>query len=431
VNDPDLRADLLAARDARAEQVQSALARNPGPVLMISANVPGPEKFRPGLARMLQAALDSLHAAIGLELQVSRRDRCGPFHLAASAAAPAAAKRAAMAIEVGPSGRLLDLDVYAPDGVQVDRALLGLPPRPCLVCAEPAQECIRLGRHTPEELMERVDALLRPWLPSPRPLPPESLAANLSLGALRELELTPKPGLVDLRDSGSHPDLSLSRMRASVALLPRYFETILRYSREEMPLPAFVQAGIEAEQRMTQAIQCNAHKGYIFLAGLALMGAWACGGRPELLPRAIAERAQAFFARFGAQDSHGARIRDQHGLGGIRAEALRGLPAVFEHGWPRYREALETGWDPDHAAFYLMAVLMQRVEDTTAVSRCGLGGLERLRRDGAALQRLLERGHDPEPMLAGLNQEYRAAGLTMGGVADCMALTFALEETAQ
>jgi hypothetical protein len=34
-------------------------------------------------------------------------------------------------------------------------------------------------------------------------------------------------------------------------------------------------------------------------------------------------------------------------------------------------------------------------------------------------------------MLAGLNQEYRAAGLTMGGVADCMALTFALEETAQ
>jgi triphosphoribosyl-dephospho-CoA synthase len=424
VNDPELRADLLAARDARAEQVQSALARNPGPVLMISANVPGPEKFRPGLARMLQAALDSLHAAIGLELQVSRRDRCGPFHLAASAAAPAAAKRAAMAIEAGPSGRLLDLDVYAPDGVQVDRALLGLPPRPCLVCAEPARECIRLGRHSPEEIMERVDALLRPWLPPARPVAPERLAAGLTLGALRELELTPKPGLVDLRDSGSHPDLSLASMRASAELLPSYYEDLLRCARERRPLADSVQAGVEAEQRMTRAIRANAHKGYIFLSGLALMA--AAGGRE--LPGAIAETAAECFAHFGAAGSHGALIRDRHGLGGIRAEALSGLPAVFQHGWPRYREVLEAGWAPDRAGFYLMAVLMQRVEDTTAVSRCGLEGLERVRRDGAALQRLLERGLDPEPMLAGLNREYVASGLTMGGVADCMALTFALED---
>jgi len=134
-----------------------------------------------------------------------------------------------------------------------------------------------------------------------------------------------------------------------------------------------------------------------------------------------------FFAHFGAAGSHGAHIRDRHGLGGIRSEALNGLPAVFRHGRPRYREVLEAGWTPDRAAFYLMAVLMQRVEDTTAVSRCGLEGLERVRRDGARLQRLLERGRDPEPMLAGLNREYVASGLTMGGVADCMALTFALD----
>ena len=73
---------------------------------------------------------------------------------------------------------------------------------------------------------------------------------------------------------------------------------------------------------------------------------------------------------------------------------------------------------------------MQRVEDSTAVSRCGLEGLARLKRDGAALQRLLERQQDPEPWLAALNQDYRESGLTMGGVADCMALTFALEATA-
>ncbi|MDR3669813.1 MAG: triphosphoribosyl-dephospho-CoA synthase [Holophaga sp.] len=429
MNDPELRADLLAARDSRAELVRSALGRAPGPVLMISANLPGPDKFRPGTARLLGGALEQLRQTIGLERLESASDRLGLFHLAGTAAAPQAAKRAALAIEsASPSGRLLDLDVYGPDGVQLDRSALGLPPRPCLVCAEPARDCIRLGRHDPGELEARVEAMLRPWRPEPGPLVPERLAANLTLGALRELELTPKPGLVDRRDSGSHPDLSLAAMHTSVALLPRYFLAILRCASEQRPLADFVQAGVEAEQRMNLAIQANAHKGYIFLAGLALMAAARPGGAGRM-PEAVAATARAFFAQFGATGSHGARVRDRFGLGGIRAEAMDGLPAVFQHGWPRYREALEAGWDPARAGFYLMALLMQRVEDTTAVSRCGLEGLERLRRDGLRLQRELELGLDPEPMLAGLNQDYRRLGLTMGGVADCMALTFALEET--
>jgi triphosphoribosyl-dephospho-CoA synthase len=73
---------------------------------------------------------------------------------------------------------------------------------------------------------------------------------------------------------------------------------------------------------------------------------------------------------------------------------------------------------------------MQQVEDTTAIHRCGLEGLSRLRRDGARLQKLLEQQQEPKPMLAALNEEYCAAGLTMGGVADCMALTFALQDAA-
>jgi triphosphoribosyl-dephospho-CoA synthase len=160
------------------------------------------------------------------------------------------------------------------------------------------------------------------------------------------------------------------------------------------------------------------------------MAACACGGRADLLRQKISEIANRFFAQFASPDSHGARIRNRNGLGGVRAEAEQGLPSVFEHGWPRYREALEAGWNPDHAGFYLMAVLMQCVEDTTAIHRCGLEGVSRLRRDGARLQKLLEQQQEPGPMLAALNQEYRSLGLTMGGVADCMALTFALHETA-
>jgi len=419
MNEQELRADLLEARDGRQRSLRRGLGRT---VLMLAANLPGADKHRPGVARMLRAALEALDRAIGLELLESRSDRLGLFHLAASSAAPAAAKAAALALEAAsPSGRLLDLDVYRPDGGQLDRAGLGLPPRGCLLCPAPAAECIRLRRHTGPELGGRVAELLRPWLPPAMHMAPEALARGLVLGARRELELTPKPGLVDLRDSGSHPDLPLAAMRVSVDLLPRYFEAILRCCRERRPLADFVQAGIDAEDRMTRAIRANAHKGYIFLSGLLLMAADRCQGRAELLPGTVADLARECFANAPAG-------RDHLGLGGVRAEAMAGLPAVFEHGWPRYREALDAGGPEDHAGFQLMATLMQRVEDTTAVSRCGLDGLARLRRDGAGLQRLLERGDAPEPRLAELNEEYRRLGLTMGGVADCLALTFALRE---
>ena len=416
MNERELRADLLEARDGRQRSLRRGLGRT---VLMLGANLPGPDKHRPGVARMLRAALEALDQAIGLELLESRSDRLGLFHLAATSAAPAEAKAAALALEAAsPSGRLLDLDVYAPEGGQLDRAGLGLPARTCLLCPAPARECIRLGRHA-GELGTRVEALLEPWLPPALPVRPEALARGLVLGARRELELTPKPGLVDLRDSGSHPDLPLAAMRVSVDLLPRYFEAILRCCRERRPLADFVQAGIEAEERMTRAIHSNAHKGYIFLSGLLLMAADRCQGRMELLPGTVAD-----LARECCQGAPAAR--DHLGLGGVRAEAMAGLPAVFKHGWPRYREALDAGRSEDHAGFQLMAILMQRVEDTTAVSRCGLDGLARLRRDGAGLQRLLERGEAPEPRLAELNEDYRRLGLTMGGVADCLALTFAL-----
>ncbi len=431
----NLRQGLLEARDGRQGKLQRAMEESPsGPatsILMISSNIPGGDKHRPGLSRMLAGACHSLRQTLDLEMLFAGRDLLGPFHLASTRLPPLDAKRASLILETaGPAGRLLDIDVYGRDGAQVDRATLGLPPRACLVCLEPAGECIRLQRHGEPELLARVDSLLQPFLPFAPRLLPEPFARQLAEGAHAELELTPKPGLVDRADSGSHQDLSFEGMRTSADLLPFYFSDILRCFREGRPLEDFVQAGREAEARMTRAIHSNAHKGYIFISGLALMAACESGGQVPLLRSAISATARRFFAHVESRPSHGAEIRTRLGLGGIRAEAEAGLPAIFEHGWPRYREALEAGWGLDHAGFYLMAILMQRVEDTTAIRRCGLEGLSRLRRDGERLQRFLEKGQAPESMLAALNEEYRRLGLTMGGVADCMALTFALEGAA-
>jgi triphosphoribosyl-dephospho-CoA synthase len=304
---------------------------------------------------------------------------------------------------------------------------LGLPQRACLLCSEPARECIRAQRHGLAELQARVDALLEDSAKVPERMVPERLAVTLHQGALRELAVTPKPGLVDRRDHGSHPDLSFALMSASAQLLPRYYGDLLQRFQPQGSLAAYVEAGREAEARMFEAIHANGHKGYIFLSGLVLLAACQCQGQLAELRPAIADLAARFFAFLPALDSHGTRLRAQYGLGGIRAEAEAGLPAVFDHGWPAYRAALEAGCPPEGAAFHLLAALMQTVEDSTAVQRCGLEGLARLRRDGQSLQALLLQGQDPEVFLSALNEDYRRANLTMGGVADCMALTFALD----
>jgi len=418
-------AGILEARDGRGRELLRALEGARGCVVMGGANVPGPAKFRSGLQSLLERGWRELAPAAGLRPVLWGVDALGPWFLAVSDRCAREVKAAAAAVEEAfPSGRLLDLDVYGPGGIQVGRADLALPPRACLLCAGSPAACARLGRHATEDLLGRVDALLAEARPRPGAVPAHRLAETLAQGALLELELTPKPGLVDRRDAGSHPDLTFDAMRRSALILPVYHDALLERCGEG--LRACAAEGLEAEARMFLEAGSNAHKGYIFLSGLVLLAAVRCRGRLGDLPGAVAELAAEFFGGTAEGDTHGARARAEHGLGGIRAEALAGLPAVFERGWPAYRAALARGWDVERAAFRALAELMTTVEDTTAVRRGGLEGLARVRRDGESLAAILEAGGDPIPFLGALNRDYVARNLTMGGVADCLALTLAL-----
>jgi triphosphoribosyl-dephospho-CoA synthase len=80
------------------------------------------------------------------------------------------------------------------------------------------------------------------------------------------------------------------------------------------------------------------------------------------------------------------------------------------------------GGNTRQAAFFMLSRLMQTVEDTTALHRCGRAGLAQLQRDGRLLEAMLTEGFDPVPLLTKLNVEYRALNLTMGGVADLLGL---------
>jgi len=252
------------------------------------------------------------------------------------------------------------------------------------------------------------------------------LALNLVRGAFMELYLTPKPGLVDLNDSGSHRDLSLSGMEASLKIVSGYLACLSDSLQRGEDLAAQVRVGVAAEKAMLETVGTNCHKGYIFLSGL-LLSASSQLARPEevLLSRAVARVAGRLFAQPESVTSNGSLVREKYEAQGVKGEALEGLPSLFGAALPAFRQEMASGGNRGGAVYAMLGRLMATVEDTTALHRCGREGLRTLREDGRKLELLVLQRGDFMTFLAERNEHYISRNLTMGGVADMLALSFA------
>lgn len=250
----------------------------------------------------------------------------------------------------------------------------------------------------------------------------ESFATALIDGLKAELFLTPKPGLVDLYDSGSHSDLSLGSMLSSIRLLDSYLKELCVALSRGDKLEKLVAIGKQAEQRMFDQLQSNSHRGGIFICGLLLTARSRCpNSDPDLLRQAICKAAEDFFNLSQREQSNGQHVRHRFGVGGIVQEALQGLPSLFDIVLPALSDQTVT---IQKRAWLAMARLMQTVEDTTTLHRGGQTGLARLRKAGLQLERSLLSGIEPTPLLFKLNQDFKTMNLTMGGVADLLGAGF-------
>ncbi|GHU33776.1 2-(5''-triphosphoribosyl)-3'-dephospho-CoA synthase [Betaproteobacteria bacterium] len=253
----------------------------------------------------------------------------------------------------------------------------------------------------------------------------ESLAAALAAGAMKELRLTPKPGLVDLMDNGSHPDLSMPLMEQSVGIVARYLEEIVVSLSADEPFVRQKEIAIRAERRLYTELGTNTHKGYIFLSGMLLIARHHAGTSGEgALRKALSAISRSFFSTAGEQDTHGEWARRQFKGGGIVREAVDAYPALFDGALPVFRQALARHACVSTASFAMMAKLMQTIDDTTTLYRGGVEGLARVRRDGRALEQLIAEGGDYVAFLTQLNQDYKRLNLTIGGVADMLGIAF-------
>ena len=253
----------------------------------------------------------------------------------------------------------------------------------------------------------------------------DNLALALARGASMELYLTPKPGLVDLMDNGSHPDLSVPVMEQSIGIVAEYLEEVVISLKSDEPFSGQKALAIKAEQRLYDELGTNTHKGYIFLSGMLLIAHRHAGASDEFSVRkSLSSISEAFFRTSAEKNTNGEKARKKFNAGGIVREAIDGYPSLFEEALPAFRRSLEQRGCITTASFAMMARLMQTIDDTTTLHRAGLPGLERVRQDGRTLEAVIADGGEFISYLEELNRQYKRLNITIGGVADMLGIAF-------
>ncbi|MDT3720869.1 triphosphoribosyl-dephospho-CoA synthase [Pseudomonas oryzihabitans] len=260
--------------------------------------------------------------------------------------------------------------------------------------------------------------------------------AELAVTALvDEAELSPKPALVDRRGQGAHSDLSLGLMLTSAQALQPCFQAMAEAAERELPAAdlrrLIGQLGRDGEAAMLQVTHgVNTHRGAIWALGLLVTA--TVHGRPA--------SAQALCLAAGrlaslpdpdapqAAPSHGQRVAQRYGVGGARAEAAAGFPAIHQRGLPQLRASRQAGAGEQNARLDALLAIMTALDDTCVLHRGGPAALTTMHQGARAV---LQAGGSAS--LAGrrqlltLDRQLLAANASPGGAADLLAATLLVD----
>ncbi len=396
--------EILQAREDRAERQRALLSEFGRPIVSFTMNIPGPVKDTPLIRFAFRAGLCRLRELLGepvCEQTLFRRTGCEALLVYERPAA--AVKAVCLSIEEeGEIGRLYDLDVLGIDGRKLSRE----GERACLICGGPVSLCARSRAHGLPALETRTVELLCAFAG-------DHLGALAAEALQEEAAFTPKPGLVDARNSGAHRDMDLSLFQRSAAALEPHLRRFAALGLEGASPKELRRAGQAAEAAMFAVTGgVNTHKGAVYSLALLLWAAGASFFRGGSLFAIAAAGARALPA---ARDTHGSAVRARYGLRGVRGEAMAGFPT------------LRRCWEVLEAEGALAALLwsMAHLEDTNLYHRGGEAGAAFVRGEAAAI--LEAPAEDREALAVALDGELIRRNLSPGGSADLLALALFLQ----
>ena len=434
--------EMLAGREARARRQQKLLEKYGATLICFTLNIAGPVKVFPLSVRAFYEGV----LAIGIKLAQSvGEESCAWMQVLDNPWGYEAyyvvredtltVKRLMTEIEeTHPFGRLFDIDVLRPDGSKASRQEIGYPGRACLICGGDAAFCASTRAHSVAELQKKTVELIGNGLSEAA-----FIEAAAETALLEEVLTTPKPGLVDGRNNGSHTDMDVPLFAASARAVAEYFGSCYSCGRAhhtELPsgiLKHLRPLGIDAEQQMFKATDgINTHKGMIFSLGILCGALGYCGWSQksensvtlqELFRTAgeIAMPAMADFMRLSEADmTHGKSQYARFGLAGIRGEAASGFHSLTTVGIPAFYEGLEKGLSYNDAGVGALLALIAKVDDSNMIARGGFRLAGELKAQTADL---LERGWTMEDAEA-LDNLFILHHVSPGGCADLLALIY-------
>jgi len=255
---------------------------------------------------------------------------------------------------------------------------------------------------------------------------------------VQEVYATPKPGLVDHRNNGSHQDMDIRTFERSAEALRPYFIECAQYGIDHQKddpsqfLSSLSKLGIEAEKAMLEATDgVNTHKGAVFSMGILC---WVYGfyyGKEYEL--SDIQRTAALIA-LPSMDSlknlteetavtTGQKLYVKYGLGGAREEASLGFPTVFETAYPTMCRLIKSRIRLNDAGVITLIHIMGTLIDTNVIHRSSFEEAEKIRNQMHELSQNLE-NQDYISILTDLDDAFIERNISPGGSADLLALTY-------
>ncbi|WP_111707054.1 triphosphoribosyl-dephospho-CoA synthase [Lutibacter citreus] len=249
-----------------------------------------------------------------------------------------------------PLGRLIDVDIFNDLGLPISSGKK----KPCYFCREhSAISCMRNKRHTKQEIRDLIfNDILKQLAITTKNNRINTLSGFASKAILYEISLSPKPGLVSFKDSGSHTDMHFFTFLNSAVSLTPFFNEFCELGYDytgklDAILPKIRHIGIKAEQEMFKATgNVNTHKGIIFLFGISLFSiAKITSENKEYSDTAFSNLVIEITNGIVKNEleltskkasTHGELMFETYGkLGaGIRQEVAEGFPSVFTNALP-------------------------------------------------------------------------------------------------
>lgn len=435
--------ELLDWREERARRQAELRVRYELPLVSFTLNIPGTNKrsaaydelFRLGKMRIMR----NLHANKADIVHIEEHmHKCGAVAYFIVREKADILKSICESIEeTDDVGRLFDIDVMEKNGEKLSRKNT----RECFLCKRPAFECARSRAHSMGDISDFVNDTIQDFLLT-------EYCAHITNCAVRallyEVSVTPKPGLVDKKNTGAHKDMTfLTFVDSTVALAP-YFKEVTQCAARHTDTAGELffklrQFGKYAEIDMESATGgINTHKGAIFSLGLLCAAAALSYKKSFIIDTAnILSTAKNMCAGICACDfkninlhtavSAGEQLYAKYGVTGVRGIAENGYEIVAKIALPRFKECLKNGADINYASVVALLEIMACTDDTNVLWRGGKDGADFVK--CRAKQIISEVKYDQEllmPIVERFDTQLIEKNISPGGSADLLAVTLFL-----